>query len=419
MSLFTWRNRTSNFSGRAPSPRRRAARRFHPRLEMLEDRALLTAYTAATAADLIADINAANKHGGTNTITLSAPTTSPYVLTAVNNTTNGANGLPVISGNKIDNLTIFGNSDTIERSTASGTPDFRLFDVASGSSLTLELVTLENGVAQGSGAAADGGAIYNNGTLILSGATVAGNTAQGADGKSVKGGSPGSDAAGGGIWSNGSLTLENAVISANLAAGGDAGVKMSGAAPGGNAFGGGIDVAGGTANITGTTFGFYLDPGTGSILGSGNAAQGGIGVNDSGGSAYGGAVYVAGGTVTMNSDETVPLIVGGFYNAGTENVATGGIGGGFGPHGIGYAGFLYVAGGSVTLTNDMVVENLAGDFEDFIGLTNGYGGGIFIAPGATVYLDSFTVASTFSNEDSSSYSGGSTANIDGTYTLLT
>jgi hypothetical protein len=93
-----------------------------------ENRALeqamgLSNLNAATVCDLIADINAANKAGGSNTITLTAPTTSPYVLTAVDNTTDGATGLPVISvGNKktgADNLTIVGNSDIIERSTAS------------------------------------------------------------------------------------------------------------------------------------------------------------------------------------------------------------------------------------------------------------------------------------------------------------
>jgi len=86
MRLFTWlQTRTSNLPARARSPRRAAARRFRPRLEMLEDRALLTAYTAATATDLIADINAANKSNGTNTIMLTAPSTSPYVFLAANN----------------------------------------------------------------------------------------------------------------------------------------------------------------------------------------------------------------------------------------------------------------------------------------------------------------------------------------------
>ena len=53
------------------------------------------------------------------------------------------NGLPVIAAK--DNLTIVGNGDTIERSTAVGTPLFRLLDVASGGSLTLENLTLQGG----------------------------------------------------------------------------------------------------------------------------------------------------------------------------------------------------------------------------------------------------------------------------------
>jgi hypothetical protein len=44
------------------------------------------------------------------------------------------------------------------------------------------------------------------------------------------------------------------------------------------------------------------------------------------------------------------------------------------------------------------------------------GGGIYIASGATVYIDSFTVAHTINNTDNSSLFGnGSTANIDGPY----
>jgi hypothetical protein len=51
------------------------AHRRRPRLslERLEDRALPSNYTAGSVADLIADINAANTAGGSNTITLTAP----------------------------------------------------------------------------------------------------------------------------------------------------------------------------------------------------------------------------------------------------------------------------------------------------------------------------------------------------------
>src|SRR5262249_3505405 len=100
--------------------------------EVLESRTLLSGAlpfaTAANASQLVADIAAANMAGGANTITLAANTT--FDLTAVNNTVNGANGLPVIGASKAVNLTIVGNGDTIDRSTAAGTPAFRLFDVA-------------------------------------------------------------------------------------------------------------------------------------------------------------------------------------------------------------------------------------------------------------------------------------------------
>src|SRR5262249_33257462 len=132
-------------------------------------------------------------------------------------TTDGPTGLPVISGKTADNLTIVGNGQTIERSTALGTPDFRLFDVASGASLTLENLTLQNGYESGSGSSAEGGAIYNQGSLALTGVTVQNNLVRGADGASATSaahpnGGNGQDAAGGGIWSNGALTLQNLTL---------------------------------------------------------------------------------------------------------------------------------------------------------------------------------------------------------------
>jgi hypothetical protein len=175
--------------------------RLRPNLEQLEDRTLPSNYTASTVADLINDISAANKAGGTNTITLAANTT--FDLTAVNDTTDGPTGLPVIK--KGDSLTITGQgSDVIQRDTAASA--FRLFDVASGATLTLSNLMLQNGLAYGSGSAADGGAIYNQGSLTLNGVTVQNNTAQGANGISATtdtgNGTNGYDGAGGGIWSS-------------------------------------------------------------------------------------------------------------------------------------------------------------------------------------------------------------------------
>ena len=84
-SFWFSRRRAWQGTGRSRPPQSSQARRPGTRLvlERLEDRTLLTSYTAATVSDLIADINAANKAGGTNTIALTAPTSSPYVLTAV------------------------------------------------------------------------------------------------------------------------------------------------------------------------------------------------------------------------------------------------------------------------------------------------------------------------------------------------
>ena len=477
MSFLSWlRNRPLNPSAQGRAQRRPAVPRFRPQLEMLEARNLPSTYSAATASDLIADINAANNAGGTNTITLTAPTTSPYVLTAVNNTTNGANGLPVISGGgkklAADNLTIVGNGDTIERSTASGTAAFRLFDVASGGSLTLESVTLQGGLAYGSGAAADGGAIYNQGTLTLSGVAVQGNTAQGSDGSGVVKinkktyvAQPGADAAGGGIWSSGTVTLEGGTTLGGTLSGqgnralGGRGASSNGlasGAAGGNAFGGGLYLTGGSVTVSNAVVAGNL-----ALGGAGGSHAAFTGNGGAGGTSSGGGLYMTGGTLVMNADTVqsnraqggiggeAPYAgfagVGGNSSGGgiciatahsallsnvdlVSNVVQGGTGGysnGGGAYGgNAFGGGLYVGGGTVTLTNDTVTGNAA---------TGGYGGagnfpttphdgaaggaGIYIASGAKVSLDSYTVANTTSNYD---YSDGFSKedDIDGSYTLV-
>jgi len=144
-------------------------------------------------------------------------------------------------------------------------------------------------------------------------------------------------------------------------------------------------------NITTTTF-------------TGNSAIGGLGTLEGlpGGNAYGGAVYVAAGQVIL-SNATV-----------NNNFAYTP----YGPPATGYGAGLYIAGGTVTLTNDTVESNTVrfSYYNEPIYQNGGYGGGLFIAKGATVYLDSFTVANTINNTDSTG-NNGSTANIDGTYTL--
>src|SRR5207245_1770882 len=98
-----------------------------------------------------------------------------FNVKSANNTTDGPNGLPVVGGARAVNLTIAGNADTIQRY---GSKVLRFFDVAAGSALTLDHVTLQGGWVNGSGSAADGGAIYNRGSLTVSnGSTLWGNSA--------------------------------------------------------------------------------------------------------------------------------------------------------------------------------------------------------------------------------------------------
>jgi hypothetical protein len=75
-----------------------------------------------TTTALISAITLANTTNGT--VTLASGCT--YTLTAINNTTDaGGVGLPVITGK----VTIQGSGATIARSSAGGTPVFRIFDV--------------------------------------------------------------------------------------------------------------------------------------------------------------------------------------------------------------------------------------------------------------------------------------------------
>src|SRR5262249_49091908 len=140
----------------------------------------------------------------------------------------------------------------------SGRQPFRLLDVAAGAALTLTHLTLQGGRASDYtpvGAMA-GGAAFNHGALTLDGVTVQNNVAAG---------QPGFSAEGGGIWSDRVLTMTgNTVVRNNQAIGGSAVFLIPGLYFAGDGVGGGVFIAGGTATVTGVTI-------------SGNTAQGGRG----------------------------------------------------------------------------------------------------------------------------------------------
>src|SRR5262245_36898742 len=135
---------------------------------------------------------------GADTIVLQAG--SIHTLTAVQDTTYGDTGLPVVSSE----LTIAGNNSTIMRSGAS--PTFRILAVGSTGDLTLMSTTISGGVAIGTLATAKGGGILNySGTVTLLDSTVSGNSA------GVNGGGLYNSASSAG--SSATMTLANSTVS--------------------------------------------------------------------------------------------------------------------------------------------------------------------------------------------------------------
>jgi chitodextrinase len=151
-----------------------------------------------SAATLIAAVAAANAASGGGTVTLQNGCL--YTLTAADNSTDGGTGLPVITGV----VTVQGNGATIARSSAAGTPHFRMFDVASGGSLTVNAVTFTGGIADNG--QDGGGAIYNHGMLAVSASTFTSNTSEATSGTS-----------GGAINNSGTMTVTTSNFNANIA----------------------------------------------------------------------------------------------------------------------------------------------------------------------------------------------------------
>ena len=103
-----------------------------------------------------------------------------------------------VSGPGASQLTISGNNLS------------RVFEISSGSAVSISGVTVANGNAL------NGGGVLNRGTLTIAAGRLTGNAAQGGD------------SYGGAIWSNGTATLSNTTISGNFAAGAAGGIANIG-----------------------------------------------------------------------------------------------------------------------------------------------------------------------------------------------
>src|SRR5215472_474418 len=322
-------------------------------------------------AGLKAAINAANTTPSKPTI-IHLASACQYELTGADN---GENGLPVIGSP----ITVMGNRSTIGRSGALGTPGFRIWEVGSTGSLTLNHLSVVGGTAsRGAGilndggrltltvgrvignvvrttGSAAGGGIYNTGTATIVASQVQGNLVD----------SSGDVAEGGGIENSaGSLTLRASQVFANS-------VSSSGDA----AIGGGID------NGFGATLTLIATEVYGNTASSLNELGGGGGISNVGsvvlnssqvhdntarstnGNARGGAISDV-GQFTLNASQVY----------GNTSISAGVVGGG-----------IYTGGG-ITIKSSQIFGNTADNTGTEPGEGSG-GGGIFIAGGASVFTD--------------------------------
>ena len=240
---------------------------------------------AITAANTDAAAGGCTAGSGADIIDLQTNVT----LTAVNNTTDGNNGLPVIASA----ITIEGNGNTISRSSATA---FRILAVAGGANLTLNSATVSGGLASGGFPVGLGGGILNRGALTVQNSTLSGNSASN----------------GGGISNLSTLTVQNSTLSGNSASNGG-GISISNLSTltvqnstlSGNSatfYGGGIHNRYGTLTVQNSTL-------------SGNSARRGGGISNYG---IASTVTVSNSTVSGNS----ATYVGGGIYAGSAATVT-------------------------------------------------------------------------------------------------
>jgi hypothetical protein len=391
-------------------------------------------------------INAANNSGGGNSYVINLQANTTYDLTTIDNYWYGPDGLPGV----FSNITIQGKGAVIQRDSASGTPNFRLFYVSGGidgppaGSLTLENLTLQGGVAKGGssngggGGLGAGGAIFNQGTLALNGVTLTNNQAVGGGGEDGSagfgGGGMGQNAqgySGGGF--GGPLNVPTG-YTGSIGGSGGFGIPSGGGGGGGGGFGtadAGQNASGSAGGVGGGLGGFggkggffsgsYSGDGGGGgggffpgfnggkfgSGGSGSTSAGGCGGGGIGSGGGGGLFATAGGGGGFGGGGGAGGFfaggAGGFGGGGGDGASGGGGSGGFGGGrggnsfagtsgggGAGLGGGMCSLFGSLTLINSTLTANTAQGGSGFAG-GSGYGGAIFNLDG-TLNITFATIA---------------------------
>ncbi|HAF21704.1 MAG TPA: hypothetical protein DCK93_02145 [Blastocatellia bacterium] len=249
------------------------------------------------------------------------------------------------------NLTIQGpgaNLLTVQRSTAIGTPIFRVFNIGS-ATVTISGLTIANGntadgAAGGGNPGVNGGGIINTGTLTITNSSITGNLtgSGGSNGSGI--GGPGGN--GGGIYNSGTLTVTNSTISGNRTGpGGNGGASGTGGKGGS---GGGIANTG-TLSVVNSTLN---DNQAGSGGNAGSSGTGGAGGD-------GGAMLSDTGTITNCTISGNQAGDGG--TAGDNGAASSGRGGGI---------FKGTVGPVLNIRNSIIAGNSSPTGPDISGTVN-------------------------------------------------
>jgi hypothetical protein len=243
MTFTQWLRQTFGSQGqvaraaRRGDSRRASRPRFVPRLDVMEDRLAPAVLTVNSIADstiasdglvtlreaISASVNRTTTDlgqtgDGTDTIQFSSAIDGQTIkLTSFVNDLSAGSVMPGPSAFRINNnttLTLDGATGLTKGVTIArdATAAFRLFFITSGSDLTIQSLTLKDGLAKGGnggwffnsgagGAAGLGGAIFNDGGLTIQNSTLTGNKAQGGAGANGQDGAQGSG--GGGLGEDG------------------------------------------------------------------------------------------------------------------------------------------------------------------------------------------------------------------------